>query len=315
LFLLFHLREGGSALSKIAFVFPGQGAQATGMGRSLLEHDASRAVMEAANEILGYDLTSICLNGPDEELHSTIRSQPALFVTSIAAVEKMKAEQPDLVASCEVSAGLSLGEYTSLVFAGVMDFETGLKVVQVRAEAMQAAAGQSEGGMVSLLGLERQQVEDLCSQSRQEGEVLQIANLLCPGNIVVSGHLTACERVAVAADAAGAMKTIPLKVAGAFHTSLMNSAVEPLAAALAGAELQPPRIPVLSNVDATAHSDPAKIRELLAAQVVSPVLWEDSMRSLLGSGVDTFYEIGAGKVLRGLLRRIDRKITCNNEQV
>jgi len=285
------------------------------MGRSLLEHDASRAVMESANDILGYDLVDICLNGPDEELHSTIRSQPALFVTSIAAVERMRAEQPQLVDSCEMTAGLSLGEYTSLVFAGVMDFATALKVVQVRAEAMQAAAGNSEGGMVSLLGLERQQIEDLCDQSRQEGEVLQIANLLCPGNIVVSGHLAACQRVAAAADAAGAMKTIPLKVAGAFHTSLMDSAIEPLAAALADAEMKPPRIPVLSNVDAATHSDPDEIRGLLTRQVVSPVLWEDSMRSLLQSGVDTFHEIGAGKVLRGLLRRIDRKITCNNEQV
>jgi [acyl-carrier-protein] S-malonyltransferase len=205
---------------------------------------------------------------------------------------------------------LSLGEYTALVFAGVMDFATALKVVQTRGEAMQAASDLVPSGMVSLLGLELTKIEELCQQARQPGEVLQVANLLCPGNIVVSGHKSACERVAELATAAGAMKTIPLSVAGAFHTPLMQPAVERLTAALASAKLNQPRIPVVMNVDAQPHDDPEAIRDLLVRQVCSPVQWEASQRYLLAQGFDTFWEIGPGRVLRGLLKRIDRKAAC-----
>jgi [acyl-carrier-protein] S-malonyltransferase len=194
-----------------------------------------------------------------------------------------------------------------MVFAGVMEFETALRVVQRRGEAMQAAADAAPSGMVAVLGLERDQVQVVCDQARGEG-VLQIANLLCPGNIVVSGDNAACERAAELAVAAGAFKVQPLAVAGAFHTPLMKSAVEKLAAALEGAKLSRPRIPVVSNVDAEPHDDPEEIRRLLIEQVVSPVLWEDSMRYLLAQGVDQMYEIGPGRVLRGLMRRIERKV-------
>jgi [acyl-carrier-protein] S-malonyltransferase len=175
---------------------------------------------------------------------------------------------------------------------------------------MQAAADATASGMVSILGLELKQIEDLCAECRREGEVLQVANYLCPGNIVVSGHREACARVAELAPQRGAMKAIPLAVAGAFHTSLMQSALEKLQAALAGAQLARPRIPVLSNVDALPHDDPEEIRRLLVQQVCSPVRWEDSMRSLLAQGYDTFWEVGPGRVLRGLMKRIDRKVAC-----
>lgn len=300
-------------MSKIAFLFPGQGAQTVGMGKELAASlPAAREFFERADEILGYELSKLCFEGPADQLDSTIHSQPALFVTSLAALESLRRDSPDIVLSCQAAAGLSLGEYTAMVFAGAMDFETGLKVVQQRGKAMQAAADATPSGMVSVLGLERVQVESICQQVHSEGDFLRVANLLCPGNIVVSGTQSACERVPELADAAGAMKTIPLAVAGAFHTEIMKPADEKLAQALEGTEIQPPQIPVVSNVDAQPHSDPAEIRDLLIRQVLQPVRWEDSMRYLLDQGFDEFYEIGPGKVLRGLLKRIDRKVPCHS---
>jgi [acyl-carrier-protein] S-malonyltransferase len=278
------------------------------MGKQLAETlPAARALYDRANQILGYDLAKLCFEGPAQELDSTVHSQPALFVTSLAGLELLKANQPDVVTSAAATAGLSLGEYTALVFAGVMSFEDGLKVVQQRGRAMQDAADAVPSGMVSILGIEAAQIEELCSQARGPGEILQIANYLCPGNIVVSGHKAACAKVAELATAAGAMKTIPLAVAGAFHTPIMQPAVEKLAAALANVKLNAPRIPVVSNVDAAVHSDPEEIRALLVKQVVSPVRWEDSQRFLLAQGYGPHWEIGPGRVLRGLLKRIERK--------
>jgi [acyl-carrier-protein] S-malonyltransferase len=299
--------------TKVAFLFPGQGAQAVGMGAAVCaENSAARALFNSAGEVLGFDLLKLCTEGPAAKLDSTIYSQPALFVASLAALEHLKHQTPELVDRCSAAAGLSLGEYTALVFAGVMDFESGLRVVQERGRAMQDAADVVPSGMVSVLGLEREQVESLCREARQD-ETLQVANLLCPGNIVVSGHAVACERLAALATTAGAMKVIPLSVAGAFHTPLMEPAVERLRAVLAQVPLRRPRIPVISNVDARPHDDPDEIRELLVQQVCSQVRWEDSMRYLLDrQGITAFYEIGPGRVLCGLLKRIARKVPCEN---
>ena len=269
-------------MAKTAFLFPGQGAQKVGMGKELIaQSQAAAALFEQANEILGYNLQALCLEGPDEKLNATDHSQPAIFVHSLAALEVLKEQQPDVVENCSATAGLSLGEYTALVFAGVMSFEDALKVVQQRGLAMQSAAEQVQSGMVSILGLDVDQVSQLCEDCCHDGEVLQLANLLCPGNLVVSGSQAACDRIAEAAVEAGAMRTIPLTVAGAFHTSIMQPAVEKLEAALSQATLSSPRIDLISNVDADTHSDPDEIRDLLARQVVSPVLWEDTMRRLL----------------------------------
>ncbi len=300
-------------MSKIAFLFPGQGAQTVGMGAALVEQlPAARSLFARAAEVLGYDLAEVCFRGPDDVLDSTEYSQPALFVTSLAALELLRQESPQTVAACAATAGLSLGEYTAIVFAGAIEFEAGLKLVQQRGQAMQEASDRTPSGMVSILGLDRARVEKLCDEVRQDGEVLQCANFLCPANIAVSGHNAACERIAEAAAKAGAMKVVPLAVAGAFHTPIMGSAVERLAAALADVPMRKPQIPVISNVDARPHEDPEEMRELLIRQVVSPVQWEDSMRYLLGEGFDLFYEIGAGRVLRGLLKRIDRRATCES---
>ncbi|HIA63247.1 MAG TPA: ACP S-malonyltransferase [Planctomycetaceae bacterium] len=300
-------------MSNIAFLFPGQGAQAVGMAQELIEQLPTAAALFAqASEILGYDLAHLCAQGPAEKLNTTDHSQPALFVASLAALESLKASDPQTVDACTATAGLSLGEYTALVFAGVMSFEDGLRVVQQRGSAMQAAAQQADSTMVSLLGLSTDDVQQLVDSCREDGEVLQIANYLCPGNIVISGSRTACERIQVTAIEAGAMQAIPLAVAGAFHTEVMQAAVEPLRQVLENVALNAPRIPVISNVDASIHSDPEIIRQHLVQQVVSPVRWEECMGTLLNQGIDQFYEIGPGRVLRGLLRRIARKTPCEN---
>lgn len=286
-----------------------------GMGKRLAESLPSvRRLYDRAADVLGYDLAKLCFEGPADDLDSTVYSQPAIFVTSLAALESLRAESPDVVLACEATAGLSLGEYTAMVFAGVMEFEDGLKLVQRRGAAMQDAADATPSGMVSILGLERVEVEALCEKARQ-GDTLKIANMLCPANIVVSGGLAACERVAEMAEPFGAMKAVPLAVAGAFHTEIMRPADQRCAEALADVPMQKPRIPVISNVDALPHDDPEEIRKILVRQILQPVRWEDSMRYLLQQGFDQFYEVGPGRVLRGLLRRIDRSASCQCVEV
>jgi [acyl-carrier-protein] S-malonyltransferase len=299
-------------MAKSAFLFPGQGAQAVGMAGALCASlPAARQLFDQASALLGYNLLDVCVQGPAERLNSTVISQPAIFVASLAALESLRQSDPTAEASCVAAAGLSLGEYTALVFAGAMTFADGVRLVQKRGEAMQAASDATPSGMVSVLGLEQAKVEELCTTARAAG-LVEVANLLCPSNIVVSGTRAVCDEVERLALEMGAMKTIRLAVAGAFHTALMKPADRVLEQALASVPLQPPRVPVWSNVDAQAHTDPAEIRSLLVRQVVQPVLWEKTMRGLLAAGVDKFYEIGPGRVLAGLLKRVERKAACVN---
>ncbi len=298
-------------MPRVAFLFPGQGAQAVGMGKALCESlPAARRLFDEASGVLGFDLLDVCVHGPAEKLNATDVSQPALYVASLAALESLRASDPAAVAACAGTAGLSLGEYTALTFAGALDFADGLRVVQRRGRAMQAASEASPGGMMSILGLEREQVQAICAEASEAG-LIRPANLLCPGNIAVSGEraaLTAAERLV---EAKGG-RVVRLAVAGAFHTALMKPADEQLAEALHGVALRTPRVPVWSNVDAKPHTDPEEIRQLLVRQVLSPVLWEETVRNLLADGFDKFYEIGPGRVLAGLLKRVQRKVDCTN---
>ena len=298
-------------MSSTAFLFPGQGAQTVGMCRDLYNDlPAARSLFDRAEVELGFDLAEICFNGPEEKLNATDISQPALYVCSMAAVESLKASEPDVVESVQYAAGLSLGEYSAIAFAGGISFEDGLKLVRKRGQAMQAASDATPSGMVSILGLDSDQVQLICDAAREEGEIMQMANFLCPGNIAVSGHKASCDVVLDISEEMGAMKSVPLTVAGAFHTEIMRSAVDQLKEALEQVEIQPLRIPVYTNVDAKPHTDPEEIRALLLEQVCSPVLWQASMQAMLDEGVEQFYEVGPGRVLRSLLKRLARKTPC-----
>lgn len=299
-------------MPKTAILFPGQGAQTIGMGNWLCQQFPLAAeLFEQAAQILGYDLMQICNKGPAETLNATEFSQPALFTVGIAAARVLQQEQAERVEAVHAAAGLSLGEYTAVCFAGGLSFEDGLRLVQIRGKAMQAAADAVESGMASVLGLDLQQVTQLCDTCRDESEVLQPANLLCPGNIAVSGHLSAIDKLVPAAKEAGAMKVIPLAVAGAFHTALMQPAVEKLQTALNEMPITDTRIPVYSNVDASPHTSADEIRDLLSRQVVGSVLWEKSIRQMIDDGFDLFDEVGTGRVLRGTLKRINRKLATD----
>ncbi len=299
-------------MPKTAFLFPGQGAQTVGMAAALCQSlSAANDLFRRASEILGYDLLDVCANGPAEKLGATDVSQPAIFVASLAALEQLKATEPDACSSVVATAGLSLGEYTALAFAGSLSFEDGVKLVQARGRAMQDAATATPSGMVSVLGLEVPDVESLVIEAR-ETDTLEVANLLCPGNTVVSGAIVALGRFEQLCVQKGGIRTIRLTVAGAFHTALMKPADEKLAAALANVTLNAPAVPVWSNVDAKPHTSPEEIRDLLVKQVLSPVRWEDTLRGLFAESVERFYEIGPGRVLAGLIKRVQRKADIRN---
>jgi [acyl-carrier-protein] S-malonyltransferase len=293
-------------MTRSAFLFPGQGAQTVGMAGKLCESlPAAKALFDQASAALGYDLLAVCTGGPAERLSATDVSQPAIFVASLAALEQLKATQPDALADVVAAAGLSLGEYTALVFAGALTFEDGLKVVQIRGRAMQDAAESTPSGMIAVIGMDVPEVEALVIEAKAAGTI-EVANYLCPGNTVVSGSAAALEKL----EEIGREKNLRLtrlSVAGAFHTIIMRPADEKLAEALAGVTVSAPTIPVWSNVDAQPHTDPATIRELLVKQVLSPVRWEETLRGLEAAGVQRYYEIGPGRVLAGLMKRVNRK--------
>jgi [acyl-carrier-protein] S-malonyltransferase len=294
---------------KTAFLFPGQGAQHVGMGRDLCEaFPAAADLFDQASTVTHLPLKTLCFQGPESELARTDISQPAIFTVSAAMLAHLGERlRPGYL------AGLSLGEYTALYAAGAMDLTTALRLVARRGQAMQAAATAKPSGMVSVLGLDEERAAELARKAAGDG-VLVCANFNAPGQIVLSGTLDACRRAEQMAKDFGATGAVPLKVAGAFHSPLMQPAADQLAEALDQATLAAPKLPVVANVDAACYGGAETVRGKLLAQLVSPVRWRQSMEWLLAQGVRRFYEIGPGRVLAGLMRRIDRRaeVACIN---
>jgi [acyl-carrier-protein] S-malonyltransferase len=292
-------------LGKIAFVFPGQGSQAVGMGQDVyLSYPESKQVFQSADEALGFLLSELIFQGPEEELRKTYHTQPALLTTSMALYEafKIKGVQADYV------AGHSLGEYSALVAAGALSFEDAVRIVRLRGQFMEKAVPGGQGAMAAVLGAERAALAQLCARISEEVGSVEMANINSPGQIVVSGTKEGVQAVVEKGKEIGAKRVIPLEVSGPFHSSLMKPAASQLADELQKITILTPNIPVVANVTALPVEAPDRIRELLVEQVYSPVLWEDTVLWLISQGVDTFIEIGSGSVLTGLVKKIDKTV-------
>ena len=296
-----------------AFLFPGQGAQVVGMGEDIVQSfPVAAAIYEKANEITGFDLRKLCFEGPAEQLNSTTISQPAIFTTSAAILEVLRTNSTTSSITADITAGLSLGEYTALYAAGLLSFEDGLVLVHKRGQAMQEAADTTNGAMVGIIGLDEEKVHQLCSEA-SEGDLIVPVNFNCPGQIVVSGSVSACERAERLAEKYGAIKAVRLEVAGAFHTEMMSSAAKKLGEALSNCEIsEPSEIKTIANINAEYYPTGEKIKDGLINQLTCPILWQKCMERLINDGVEKFYEIGPGRVLTGLMRRINRKIKVVN---
>jgi [acyl-carrier-protein] S-malonyltransferase len=293
-------------MSKTALLFAGQGAQVVGMGKDLAEKfPSAKAWFARANAALGYDLAGICFNGPEAELTKTENAQPGIFLVSWVCFELLKEKVPNL--KFNATAGLSLGEFTALTAVGAMSFEDGLCVVRQRGKFMQEACDATRGGMAAVIGLDEAPTREVCAEA---GVVL--ANLNCPGQLVISGEAEKITKACELAKARGAKRAIPLPVAGAYHSPLMAGAQAKLQAELAKIKISSPAVPVISNVTAQAHGAPANISARLVEQVTSSVLWEKSMRALLAQGFTRFIELGSGTALSGFMKRIDKTAAMLN---
>jgi [acyl-carrier-protein] S-malonyltransferase len=287
-------------MSKTALLFAGQGAQVVGMGKDLAEKfPSAKAWFDRANAALGYDLAGICFNGPEADLTKTENAQPGIFLVSWVAFQLLKEKVPNL--KFDANAGLSLGEFTALTAADAMSFEDGLRVVRQRGRFMQEACDVTKGGMAAIIGLDEAPTREVCTEA---GVVL--ANLNCPGQLVISGEAEKIAKACELAKARGAKRALPLTVAGAYHSPLMASAQSKLGAELAKINLVSPTVPVISNVTAEAHGDVTEISVRLVEQVTSSVLWENSMRALLAQDFTRFIELGPGTALGGFMKRIDK---------
>ncbi|WP_211745986.1 ACP S-malonyltransferase [Paenibacillus sp. Marseille-Q4541] len=298
-------------MSKIAFVFPGQGSQSVGMAKDAYDQvEASRAIFNQADEALGFSLSSMVFEGPDSDLKQTKNTQPALLTASIALYEALQEKG----ITADYMAGHSLGEYSALVASGVISFSDAVSIVRARGTFMEEAVPGGRGAMAAVLGAEREALAELCAQISSQGEdyVVELANLNSPGQIVVSGLQDGVSELVQRVKEAGGKRAIPLEVSGPFHTSLMKGAAEKLQDRLSQISLQDAAVPVIANVTAEPVTDAGTIQSLLVEQVYSSVRWEDTIMYLVQQGVDTFIEIGPGNVLTGLIKKIDKSVKLYN---
>lgn len=291
-----QVQTSNQSQMKKAYVFPGQGSQFPGMAKALYEtNETARAMLDRANEILGFRITDIMFEGTAEDLKQTKVTQPAIFLHSVVLAKCLPDFAPDMV------AGHSLGEFSALVASGAMDFEEGLRLVSIRAQAMQKACEANPGAMAAVLALPTEKIEEICSECNG---IVVAANYNCDGQVVISGEREAVEAACVKMKEAGAKRALPLPVGGAFHSPLMEPARSELAEGIEKAVFKTPVCPVYQNVTAKATSDPEEIKANLLAQLTSPVRWTQSIRSMLQDGGDHFIELGPGKVLQGLIAKI-----------
>lgn len=291
-------------MSKTAFVFPGQGSQYVGMGSSLIqENEIVAQTFAEADEALGFSISKICLEGPEEILRQTSFTQPAILTHSIALERVMK----DAGIFPDVVAGHSLGEYSALVSAEVLQFSDAVKLVHIRGKLMEVAFAPGKGAMAAIMGLSAEKVDIVCSEAQSFG-VVQAANYNCPGQVVIAGTKEAVEKASEIAKSHGAKRIFPLNVSGPFHSSLMEQAAEQFTSHLNEVEFKQPRIPVVANYSAKALQSVQEIKSALFSQIANPVLWEQSVRTMLGLGVTTFVEIGPGKVLTGLIKKVSTEV-------
>ena len=301
---------GESAMKKIAFIFPGQGAQYVGMGKELYdEFDSVKDIFHNANDILKQDIAELCFNGPEEELMKTENTQPAILLVSIAAMTALKEHgyTPHMV------GGLSLGEYSALVAAQALSLEDAIPLVRKRGQYMQEAVPLGVGAMAAIIGLSTEKVEECCQLAEDRG-IITPANYNCPGQIVVSGHKEAVEKACALAKEMGAKRAVMLSVSAPFHSPLLEPAGTRLKEKLEKIQIKSPKLPVVANVHAKPEDDPARIKENLVCQVSSPVRWEESVRYMMSQGINIFIEVGPGKALNGFLRKISRDIKGYNVQ-